>query len=135
MSGMEGLSIVANVIAVVDLSLKVISWCSKYAQDVKDSSDGRARLLQAAITLHYESGKAHDLLSSKRGNKLKASQKLAQAMGSSEVQLRELETLLSDKASCSSLRWPLRKEKVESAIRNIENAIRTLLEVLQIDTT
>ncbi|RKL50111.1 hypothetical protein BFJ70_g1278 [Fusarium oxysporum] len=135
MSGMEGLSIVANVIAVVDLSLKVISWCSKYAQDVKDSSDGRARLLQAAITLHYESGKTHDLLSSKRGNKLKASQKLAQAMGSSEVQLRELETLLSDKASCSSLRWPLRKEKVESAIRNIENAIRTLLEVLQIDTT
>lgn len=132
---MEGLSIVANVIAVVDLSLKVISWCSKYAQDVKDSSDGRARLLQAAITLHYESGKTHDLLSSKRGNKLKASQKLAQAMGSSEVQLRELETLLSDKASCSSLRWPLRKEKVESAIRNIENAIRTLLEVLQIDTT
>ncbi|KAF6516335.1 hypothetical protein HZS61_003538 [Fusarium oxysporum f. sp. conglutinans] len=135
MSGMEGLSIVANVIAVVDLSLKVISWCSKYAQDVKDSSDGRARLLQAAITLHYECGKTHDLLSSKRGNKLKASQKLAQAMGSSEVQLRELETLLSDKASCSSLRWPLRKEKVESAIRNIENAIRTLLEVLQIDTT
>ncbi|RBQ66094.1 hypothetical protein FVER14953_03204 [Fusarium verticillioides] len=134
MSGLEGLGIVANVIAVVDLSLKVISWCSKYAQDVKDSSDGRARLLQAAITLHYESEKIRHLLTGKNGSKLKASQKLAHAMGSSEVQLRELESLLSDKTNCSSLRWPLRKEKVESAIRNIENATKNLLEVLQIDT-
>ncbi|KAF4957239.1 hypothetical protein FGADI_3304 [Fusarium gaditjirri] len=135
MSGLEGLGIVANVIAVVDLSLKVVSWCSKYAQDVKNSSDGRARLLQAAITLHYESGKIHDLLTGRNGSKLKASQKLAHAMGSSEVQLRELESLLSDKNNCSSLKWPLRKEKVESAIRNIESATKTLLEVLQIDTT
>nr|RBQ98910.1 hypothetical protein FVER53263_03204 [Fusarium verticillioides] len=134
MSGLEGLGIVANVIAVVDLSLKVISWCSKYAKDVKDSSDGRARLLQAAITLHYESEKIRHPLTGKNGSKLKASQKLAHAMGSSEVQLRELESLLSDKTNCSSLRWPLRKEKVESAIRNIENATKNLLEVLQIDT-
>ncbi|KAL9567780.1 hypothetical protein ACKAV7_008083 [Fusarium commune] len=135
MSGLEGLGIVANVIAVVELSLKVISWCSKYAQDVKNSNDGRARLLQAAITLHYESGKIHDLLNGKNGSKLKASQKLAHAMGSSEVHLRELESLLSDKNNCSSLKWPLRKEKVESAIRNIENATKSLSEVLQIDTT
>lgn len=134
MSGLEGLGIVANVIAVVDLSLGVISWCSKYAQDVRNSSDGRARLLQAAITLHYESGKIHDLLTGKNGSKLKASQKLAHAMGSSEFQLRELESLLSDKTNCSSLRWPLRKEKVEGAIRNIENTMKILSEVLQIDS-
>ncbi|KAF5593171.1 heterokaryon incompatibility protein het-E-1 [Fusarium pseudocircinatum] len=134
MSGLEGLGIVANVIAVVDLSLKVISWCSKYAQDVKNSNDSRARLLQAIITLHYESEKIRHLLTGKNGSKPKASQKLAHAMGSSEVQLRDLESLLSDKTNSSSLRWPLRKEKVESAIRNIENATKTLLEVLQIDT-
>ncbi|KAF5623564.1 heterokaryon incompatibility protein het-E-1 [Fusarium sp. NRRL 25303] len=133
MSGLEGLGIVANVIAVVDLSLKVISWCSKYAQDVKDSSDARARLLQAIITLHYESGKIHNLLTGKNGSRLEASQKLAQAMGSSKVKLRELESLLSD--NCSSLKWPLRKDKAEAAIRNIENTTKTLLEVLQIDTT
>ncbi|KAL5584445.1 hypothetical protein FOVSG1_013834 [Fusarium oxysporum f. sp. vasinfectum] len=135
MSGLEGLGIVANVIAVVDLSLKVISCCSKYAQDVKNSNDSRARLLQATITLHYESGKIHNLLTGKNGSKLEASQKLAQAMGSSKVQLHELESLLSDNANCSSLKWPLRKEKAEGAIRNIENTTKTLLEVLQIDTT
>ncbi|EMT63116.1 Vegetative incompatibility protein HET-E-1 [Fusarium odoratissimum] len=130
MSGLEGPGIVANVIAVVDLSLKVISCCSKYAQDVKNSNDSRARLLQATITL-----KIHNLLTGKNGSKLEASQKLAQAMGSSKVQLHELESLLSDNANCSSLKWPLRKKKVEGAIRNIENTTKTLLEVLQIDTT
>ncbi|KAF5724457.1 heterokaryon incompatibility protein het-E-1 [Fusarium mundagurra] len=132
---MEGLGIVANVIAVVDLSLKVISWCSRYAQDVKSSNDSRARLLQAIITLHYESGKVHNLLTGKNGSRLEASQKLAQAMGSSKVKLRELESLLSDNANNSSLTWPLRKDKAEAAIRNIENTTKTLLEVLQIDTT
>ncbi|KAF5672420.1 heterokaryon incompatibility protein het-E-1 [Fusarium circinatum] len=136
MSGLEGLGIVANVIAVVDLSLKVISWCSKYAQDVKNSNDSRARLLQATITLHYESGKIHNLLTGKKnGSRLKASQKLAQVMGSSKVKLRELEDLLSDNANCSSLKWPLRKDKAEAAIRNIENTTKSLLEVLQVDTT
>ncbi|KAF5687077.1 heterokaryon incompatibility protein het-E-1 [Fusarium denticulatum] len=131
---MEGLGIVANVIAVVDLSLKVISWCSRYAQDVKSSNDSRARLLQAIITLHYESGKIHNLLTGKNGSRLEASQKLAQAMGSSKLKLSELESLLSDNAR-SNLTWPLRKEKAEAAIRNIENTTKTLLEVLQIDTT
>ncbi|KAF4452430.1 hypothetical protein F53441_4710 [Fusarium austroafricanum] len=126
---MEGLGIVANVVAVVDLSLKVISWCSKYAQDVKNSSDDRARLLQAAITLHYESGKVQGLLTNKRGAKLKASRELVHQMGSSEVQLRDLCNLLSDKGNC--FKWPLRKERAESAIRDIERLTKTLIEVLQ----
>ncbi|GKU07178.1 vegetative incompatibility protein het-e-1 [Fusarium langsethiae] len=132
MSGLEGLGIVANVIAVVDLSLKVISWCSKYAQDVKNSHDGRARLLQAAITLHYESEKVRDLLS-RKGSKLQASQRLYHAIGSSEVQLRELESQLSQKGNRPSLKWPLQKEKVDSAIQNIEKSTKAMLDMLQVD--
>ncbi|KAM0365779.1 hypothetical protein ACHAO7_008178 [Fusarium culmorum] len=132
MSGLEGLGIIANVIAVIDLSLKVISWCSKYAQDVKSSHDGRARLLQAAITLHYESEKVRDLLR-RKGSKLQASQRLYSAIGSSEIQLRELESQLSQKGNRSNLRWPMQKEKVEIAIRNIEKTTKTMLEMLQID--
>ncbi|RGP61042.1 vegetative incompatibility het-e-1 [Fusarium longipes] len=133
MSGLEGLGIVANVIAVVDLSLKIISWCSKYAQDVKSSHDGRARLLQAAITLHYEAEKVSELLSSEGATKLPASQKLAHAMGDSEMQLRDLERQLSPKSSRSSLKWPLQKEKVESAIQHIEKTTQSILDILQID--
>ncbi|XEV00997.1 hypothetical protein FSHL1_006284 [Fusarium sambucinum] len=132
MSGLEGLGIVANVIAVAELSLKVIAWCSKYAQDVKNSHDGRARLLQATITLHYESDKVRDLLS-RKGSKLQASQRLYSAIGSSEIQLRELESQLSQKGNRSSLKWPLQKEKVENAIRHIEKSIKTMQGMLQID--
>jgi hypothetical protein len=132
MSGLEGLGIVANVIAVVDLSLKVISWCSKYAQDVKSSHDGRARLLQAAITLHYESEKVRELLA-KKGTKLQASQRLAHAIGNSQVQLRELESQLSPKGNRSSLKWPLQKDKVEGAIQHIEKSTKTIIDILQID--
>ncbi|RGP70149.1 vegetative incompatibility het-e-1 [Fusarium sporotrichioides] len=132
MSGLEGLGIVANVIAVVNLSLKVISWCSKYAQDVKNSHDGRARLLQAAITLHYESEKVRDLLS-RKGSKLQASQRLYHAIGSSEVQLRELERQLSQKDNRSSLKWPLQKDKIESAIQNIEKSTKTMIDMLQVN--
>ncbi|WXC44184.1 hypothetical protein QX201_003920 [Fusarium graminearum] len=132
MSGLEGLGIVANVIAVVDLSLKVISWCSKYAQDIKSSHDGRARLLQAAITLHYESEKIHDLLS-RKGSKLQASRRLDSVIGSSRIQLCELESQLSQKGNRPNLKWPMQKEKVEIAIQNIEKTTKTMLEMLQID--
>ncbi|KAG8677613.1 hypothetical protein FPOAC1_003637 [Fusarium poae] len=135
MSGLEGLGIVANVIAVAELSLKVIAWCSKYAQDAKSSHDDRARLLQAAIMLHYESDKVHELLSSKKGSKLRAAQKLySVAIGSSEAQLRELELQLSQKGNRrTSLRWPLQKGTVEAAIQHIEKSTKTMLEILQID--
>jgi hypothetical protein len=37
MSGLEGLGLAANVIAVIDLSAKVISWCYQYSKDVKNA--------------------------------------------------------------------------------------------------
>ncbi|UZP36484.1 hypothetical protein NXS19_004300 [Fusarium pseudograminearum] len=131
MSGLEGLGIAASVIAVVDISLKVISSCSKYAQEVKSSKDGRARLLQAVTALYLESDKVRDLLLSTKGSKLRASRQLYSEIGSSEIQLRELEKQLSQ--SRSSLKWPLRKEKLESAIYCIEKSTKTMVDMLQID--
>ncbi|CAG1992151.1 unnamed protein product [Fusarium graminearum] len=130
MSGLEGLGIAASVITVADLSLKVISSCSKYAQDVKSSKDDRARLLQSVTALYLESDKVRDLLSTK-GFKLRASRQLYNEIGSSEVQLRELEKQLSQ--SRSSLKWPLRKDKLESAIYCIEKSTKTMVDMLQID--
>ncbi|KAM5349545.1 hypothetical protein ACJ41O_006050 [Fusarium nematophilum] len=64
---MEALGIAANVIAVVDLSVKIISWCSDYAQDVKNSKDERLALLQASTHLNTASGQVHELLNGPRG--------------------------------------------------------------------
>jgi hypothetical protein len=135
MSGLEGLGIVANVFGVVGLSLKIITWCSIYARNVKDSNDGRARLFQAVITLHYKSDEVHKLLSSKKGSKLQASQRLYHAQViNSENELRKLEKKLSQ-GNGLSLKWPLQKEEAETAIQNIEKSTKTMLDVLQIDMT
>ncbi|KAF4961378.1 hypothetical protein FSARC_10194 [Fusarium sarcochroum] len=134
MSGLEGLGIVANVIAVVDLSLQVISWCSKYAQDVKNAKSSRVQLLLATHRLHFQSEKLRGLLDDERKRaKLQASYKLAHAMGDGQFKLKELETLLSSRSRGSGLKWPLRKHEVESAIQYIEHSTEVIVQVLQVD--
>ena len=49
---MEGLGVAANVIAVVDISSKLVGWCVQYAQDVTNAKDEKARLSQAVTYLN-----------------------------------------------------------------------------------
>ncbi|RSL61356.1 hypothetical protein CEP53_005138 [Fusarium sp. AF-6] len=130
---MEGLGVAANVIAVVDLSVKVIAWLSEYAQDVKNSKPERARLLQAATQLNSVSQHVQQLLQSPRGAKLHASRKLAQAMGDGKAQLFWLEGLLSNRGRFSSLMWSFQKKKVEEAILELERCTGIVHNVLQVD--
>ncbi|KAL6364621.1 hypothetical protein LRP88_02024 [Fusarium phalaenopsidis] len=130
---MEGLGVAANVIAVVDLSVKVIAWLSEYAQDVKNSKPERARLLQAATQLNSVSQHVQQLLQSPRGAKLHASRKLAQAMGDGKAQLFWLEGLLSNRGRFSSLMWSFQKKKVEEAILDLERCTGIVHNVLQVD--
>ncbi|KAK7423041.1 hypothetical protein QQX98_001331 [Neonectria punicea] len=130
---MEGLGVAANVIAVVDLSVKVIAWLSEYAQDVKNSKPERARLLQAATQLNSVSQHVQQLLQSPRGAKLHASRKLAQAMGDGKAQLFWLEGLLSNHGRLSSLMWSFQKKKVDEAVLELERCTRIVHNVLQVD--
>ncbi|KAM0425943.1 hypothetical protein ACHAPT_008882 [Fusarium lateritium] len=130
---MEGLGVAANVIAVVDLSVKVIAWLSEYAQDVKNSKPERARLLQAATQLNSVSQHVQQLLQSPRGAKLHASRKLAQAMGDGKAQLSWLEGLLSNRGRFGSLMWSFQKKKVEEAILELERCTGIVHNVLQVD--
>ncbi|EEU36712.1 uncharacterized protein NECHADRAFT_51778 [Fusarium vanettenii 77-13-4] len=130
---MEGLGVAANVIAVVDLSVKVIAWLSEYAQDVKNSKPERARLLQAATQLNSVSQHVQQLLQSPRGAKLHASRKLAQAMGDGKAQLFWLEGLLSNRGRFSSFMWSFQKKKVEEAILELERCTGIVHNVLQVD--
>ncbi|KAH7134334.1 WD40-repeat-containing domain protein [Dactylonectria macrodidyma] len=55
---MEAVGVVANVIALVDLSAKLVGWCAQYAQDVKHAKHDKARLSQEATHLNLVSEKA-----------------------------------------------------------------------------
>ncbi|KAF5011390.1 hypothetical protein FDECE_2493 [Fusarium decemcellulare] len=117
MSGLEGLGVAANVIAVVDLSLKVILWCAKYAQDAKKAKGSQVQLPLATPKLHFQSEVLRCLLNDDRNRaKLQASSRLAHTMEGSQIKLKELQAQLSNRSTGSGLKWPLQKQDVESAI-------------------
>ncbi|KAG7409417.1 hypothetical protein Forpe1208_v011788 [Fusarium oxysporum f. sp. rapae] len=74
---MEGLGLAANVIAVVDISVKVLQVCSQYAKDVKNAAAEIQQLRQEGASLHDTATKVHTLIQSPQGTKLKASQDFA----------------------------------------------------------
>ncbi|KAJ9419620.1 hypothetical protein QL093DRAFT_1456893 [Fusarium oxysporum] len=92
---MEGLGVAANIIAVVDLSVKVIGWCAQYAQDIKNAENDKARLSQEVTHLNVASQNARDLLEGSQSTRLKASKALSLAVEESKSQLLQLEELLS----------------------------------------
>ncbi|CAH0019226.1 unnamed protein product [Clonostachys rhizophaga] len=53
MSGLEGLGLAANIIAVIDLSAKVISWCSQYSKDVKNARNDIEQPQQETHRLYF----------------------------------------------------------------------------------
>ncbi|KAK7432111.1 hypothetical protein QQZ08_001401 [Neonectria magnoliae] len=139
---MEGLGIVANVIAVVDLSVKVIGLCAQYAQDVKHAKDDKARLSQEATRLNIASQNARDLLSDSQSARLKASNKLLHAMIDTESQLQQLEQLLASgqsttttKACFDALKWPFKRKDVDAITKDLRRCSDDISSALQVDQT
>lgn len=137
---LEGLGIAANVIAVVDLSAKLIGWCAQYARDVKQAKDDKARLLQEVTRLHSASKDVRDLLKGPQGARLKASNALFLATTDSGSQLRYVEKQLSSmqglhKARFDALKWPFRSKEVDAIIQDLRRCREAISSALQIDQT
>lgn len=79
----------------MDLSAKVIGWCARYAQYVKNAKEDKARLSREVTCLHLELQNARDLLSRMQSLKLKASHAVFLETADSESQLRYLKKSLA----------------------------------------
>jgi hypothetical protein len=139
---MEGLSVAANVIAVVDLSAKLVGWCAQYAIDVKNANNDKARLTREITALHCVSQETSDLLEGPRGAKLKSSAKLLHAIGDGKAQLQRVEQKLSlgvpDATKAPSIpawRWPLQSREVEKTIQELTRCNQAILSALQVEQT
>ncbi|KAH7120709.1 vegetative incompatibility protein HET-E-1 [Dactylonectria macrodidyma] len=137
---LEGLGIAANVIAVVDLSAKVIGWCARYAQDVKHAKDDKTRLSQEVTRLNLASQNARGLLNGPQGLRLKASHALFLATADSESQLRHVEKLLAsrhepDKARLDALKWPFQSREVDAIVQDLRRCTEAIYSALQVDQT
>ena len=70
---MEGLGIAANVIAVIDLSVKVADWCVEYCKSVKNAKDDIVRFRLEVIGLQTAANGVKELLAGPSGERLKTS--------------------------------------------------------------
>lgn len=138
---MEGLGVAANVIAVVDISYKVICSCLQYAQDVRHAKTEKSRLSEAVINLNLTLRSAQELLGGPRGERLKKSQSLFSAVQNSESRLQSLNHLLSPKPSVgkdqsiSAWKWPFKRNEVDTHISDLQHCSAAVNLALQIDQT
>ncbi|KAM0420376.1 hypothetical protein ACHAPT_011795 [Fusarium lateritium] len=140
---MEGVGAAANVIAVVDLSIKVISLCSQYAEDVRGAKSEIKELHNEVTTLRRVARSARRLLQRRRDADLEASRDMETALRESLKVLRELKKALRPKPArrlmrhlnLGVLKWPFKSREVRRKIRKVERCSNLLSLSLNVDQT
>ncbi|KAJ0136329.1 putative beta-glucosidase K [Fusarium oxysporum f. sp. albedinis] len=138
---MEALGIAANVVAVVDISVKVLQVCSQYAKEVKTAAADIQELQQEVAILHNTATKVQTLIQSPQGRKLKASQDFAQKIRASQDVLSEVNTRLQPSAKrgfrqrlgLRSWKWPFQSGEVYRIVERIRRCSNSLSLILQVD--
>ncbi|PWI65057.1 hypothetical protein PCL_07469 [Purpureocillium lilacinum] len=140
---MEGLGIAANVIAVVDLSVKVADWCVEYCKSVKNAKDEIARFRLEVMGLRAAANGVKELLTGPSGERLKASQQLCNSIRHSESELQAVYERLRPTSArealtrlgLRTLKWPFQGKEVEKIMQNIARCTQAINLALQVDQT
>ncbi|KAJ4041197.1 hypothetical protein NW753_010605 [Fusarium oxysporum] len=139
----EALGVASSVIAVVDLSAKVLSLCLQYSREVKEAKDDIERLRKEVATFEATAEELKALLEGPRGTELKASQQLVSAMEDGYTMLGKLEQRLRpstgrkamSRFGVPALKWPIESKDVKGTIQNLERCRGNISLMLTIDQT
>ncbi|KAM5527628.1 vegetative incompatibility protein HET-E-1 [Fusarium oxysporum f. sp. phaseoli] len=136
----EALGITSSVIAVVELSAKVINWCVRYAQDVSHAKEEKKRLVDEVTRLNLASVNARELLCGPHGSRLKASHALYLATVNGQSQLRRIASQLaegSDQGNISfeALKWPFKSNDLQTVIQDLHRCTEAIYSALEVDQT
>ena len=126
---MDGLSAAASVIAVIDLSAKIISLCLQYSNAVKNSRKDIERLQKKVSTIKNVLGKVEQLLDERDETLLPATHHLSDSLKECLFQLENLNTQLEPSKTRKAMRqfgvralkWPFTSKEVEKYIASLEN--------------
>ncbi|KAH7112411.1 hypothetical protein EDB81DRAFT_670836 [Dactylonectria macrodidyma] len=140
---MEVLGVAANVIAVVDLSIKVASLCVQYAKDVKNAAADIERLKKEVNNLKGVSEAVQELLDSPNGAKLEKSQRLKDDLDNGLSQLKSLKLRLTPRTShkamsrigLHALKWPFQSKEVDDLAGRLRRPAETIDRTLQVEQT
>ena len=139
----EALGLVANVIAVVELSAKVASVCFEYYTNAKNARDDIAHLRREADGLKVILKQVQSLLNGPNSAKLEASRTLRNGVNGCFSQLADLETKLESgrrhqvmrRFGVRALKWPFKNKEVEGIMKDLGRCKDMIFLGLQVDQT
>ncbi|KAH7182382.1 uncharacterized protein B0J16DRAFT_321163 [Fusarium flagelliforme] len=139
---MEVLGVAANVIAVVDISVKVLQVCSDYAKEAKNAKVEIQELRQEVENLRDTAQKVQQLIESPQGTRLKASQELLGKIKECLAILSDVNGKLQPSSKHSfwrrgfrSLKWPFQSGEVHRIVGRLSRSSISISHILQIDQT
>lgn len=134
---MDGISGAASLIAVIEVSAKVISLCAQYTIAVKDARKDIERLQRKVADLKEVLGDVKQLLDGRDKARLSAT------LQDSFVRLEELNSQLDpgktrkamSRLGMRALKWPFASKELERIVVDIERYKQTFILALQVDQT
>ncbi|KAF4999625.1 hypothetical protein FGRMN_2373 [Fusarium graminum] len=140
---MEGLGVAANVIAVVDLSLKVMTLCLQYSKEVSSARPDIERLRNQVEHLATTMRATQRLVEGDKGASLSTSQGLISSFRSCIADLERVEKKLDPnpvrtamrRYGIRALKWPFKSKEVDQLLANLDRHEKTILLGLQVDQT
>ncbi|KAH7187724.1 hypothetical protein DER44DRAFT_125899 [Fusarium oxysporum] len=139
----EALGVASSVIAVVDLSAKVLSLCFQYSQAVRNAKDDIEKLGEEVAAFLATTKELQTLAGGPRGKELKASQQLKSAIEDGRSRLQKLEQQLQpstrrqrmNRFGLRALKWPFESKDVKGTIEDLERCRENISLALNIDQT
>jgi hypothetical protein len=140
---MEVLGVVANVIAVVELSATVASYCIQYSRAVTHAKADIERLEAEVNSVTVLLKEVYQLLQRPGNTQLSTSQKLCNALKDCFLQLEQLNAKLEpgkkqrvmSRIGVRAFKWPFQSKEVAKIINNLDRYKQTFSQALQVDQT
>lgn len=140
---MEGLGGAASVIAVIDISAKVISLCYRYLHEVQGARKDIERLQAEVSSLNVVLEDAQQLLDGPDGSRLSTSKKLYQSLKDCHAHLKDVEDQLEPgttrktmhRFGLRSWKWPFKSKEMERVVSALGRCKSNICDALQVDQT
>jgi hypothetical protein len=130
---MDGLSAASSIFATIDISVKVINFCSDYIKTVKGAKDSIERL-RTQISIVRDVLQAVGALIESQPDKLLTLQHLSETLREVDSELEKLKSKLEPskgrqairKFGLHALKWPFTSKEVDEVIERLEKQKSTL---------
>lgn len=142
-SKMDGVSLTANVIAVIQLTASLVKLCGGYIREVKNAREEILTLQRAIKGLQETIQDLQGSLQTDKAKALPTSSRLPSDIIDCLSDLEALEVRLDPgkgktlmrRMGIRALKWPLRRTEVESLSKSLERYKSSFLLSLQVDQT